>query len=306
MKARRAARAAVRAARVRAHRPVERLTRALNRLGPTYVKFGQTLATRPDIVGADVAADLARAAGQDGAVRPGAGAGAADRRRCGERAADLDRDSRRRSPPPRSRRCTRRCWSTRRRAHGRRGQDPAAGHQGSGSAPISRATMPARALAERLVPRAAAAAADRCRRDARPLGAARARPAARGGRDLGVGREHQGRRGLRHPRSQLGPHRRDGADHELDRGHSDPRHRGARCGGARPQGAGAQPAAELPAPRDPRRLLPCRHASGQSLRRSEDRRHHRGRFRHHGPDHPQGAAVPRRHPLWLHHAQLPA
>lgn len=38
---------------------VERLTRALNRLGPTYVKLGQTLATRPDIVGDDVAADLA-------------------------------------------------------------------------------------------------------------------------------------------------------------------------------------------------------------------------------------------------------
>lgn len=37
---------------------VERLTRALNRLGPTYVKFGQTLATRPDIVGADIAEDL--------------------------------------------------------------------------------------------------------------------------------------------------------------------------------------------------------------------------------------------------------
>ena len=37
---------------------VERLTRALNRLGPTYVKFGQTLATRPDIVGAEIAADL--------------------------------------------------------------------------------------------------------------------------------------------------------------------------------------------------------------------------------------------------------
>ena len=37
---------------------VERLTRALNRLGPTYVKFGQTLGTRPDIVGIDVAADL--------------------------------------------------------------------------------------------------------------------------------------------------------------------------------------------------------------------------------------------------------
>lgn len=37
---------------------VERLTRALNRLGPTYVKFGQTLGTRPDIVGVEVAADL--------------------------------------------------------------------------------------------------------------------------------------------------------------------------------------------------------------------------------------------------------
>ena len=38
---------------------VERLTRALNRLGPTYVKFGQTLATRPDVVGAEIANDLA-------------------------------------------------------------------------------------------------------------------------------------------------------------------------------------------------------------------------------------------------------
>lgn len=38
---------------------VERLNKALNRLGPTYVKFGQTLATRPDVVGARVANDLA-------------------------------------------------------------------------------------------------------------------------------------------------------------------------------------------------------------------------------------------------------
>jgi len=43
---------------VRRSGKVERLTRALNRLGPTYVKLGQALATRPDIVGADVAADL--------------------------------------------------------------------------------------------------------------------------------------------------------------------------------------------------------------------------------------------------------
>ena len=44
---------------VRRSGKVERLTRALNRLGPTYVKFGQTLATRPDIVGPEIAADLA-------------------------------------------------------------------------------------------------------------------------------------------------------------------------------------------------------------------------------------------------------
>ncbi len=37
---------------------IERLNAALNRLGPTYVKFGQTLATRPDIVGPEAAADL--------------------------------------------------------------------------------------------------------------------------------------------------------------------------------------------------------------------------------------------------------
>jgi len=37
----------------------ERLSRALHRLGPTYVKIGQTLATRPDIVGTQIAADLA-------------------------------------------------------------------------------------------------------------------------------------------------------------------------------------------------------------------------------------------------------
>ncbi|MGN6685182.1 MAG: 2-polyprenylphenol 6-hydroxylase [Devosia sp.] len=40
--------------------PQENLRAALNRLGPTYVKIGQTLATRPDIVGVDVAADLAQ------------------------------------------------------------------------------------------------------------------------------------------------------------------------------------------------------------------------------------------------------
>jgi ubiquinone biosynthesis protein len=37
---------------------VDRLNTALHKLGPSYVKFGQTLATRPDIVGAQAAEDL--------------------------------------------------------------------------------------------------------------------------------------------------------------------------------------------------------------------------------------------------------
>ena len=37
----------------------ERLPRALARLGPSYVKLGQFLATRPDVVGDDIALDLA-------------------------------------------------------------------------------------------------------------------------------------------------------------------------------------------------------------------------------------------------------
>lgn len=36
----------------------ERLTKALNRLGPSYIKLGQFLATRPDIVGLDIAQGL--------------------------------------------------------------------------------------------------------------------------------------------------------------------------------------------------------------------------------------------------------
>jgi ubiquinone biosynthesis protein len=56
------ARLALRAARM-IERPgagddVARLSAALTRLGPSYVKFGQFLATRPDIVGPEVAQDL--------------------------------------------------------------------------------------------------------------------------------------------------------------------------------------------------------------------------------------------------------
>ena len=47
---------------LRAKRPDAgvRLGRALERLGPAYIKLGQMLATRPDIVGPEVAANLAQ------------------------------------------------------------------------------------------------------------------------------------------------------------------------------------------------------------------------------------------------------
>jgi len=47
-------------ASVKQRGPEENLRKALDRLGPTYVKIGQALATRPDIVGTEVAANLSR------------------------------------------------------------------------------------------------------------------------------------------------------------------------------------------------------------------------------------------------------
>ena len=48
------------AIRDRADNPGERLARALERLGPSYVKFGQVLATRADVIGPRFAQGLAR------------------------------------------------------------------------------------------------------------------------------------------------------------------------------------------------------------------------------------------------------
>ncbi|PQA88079.1 2-polyprenylphenol 6-hydroxylase [Hyphococcus luteus] len=47
-------------AKGRDERPGERLAHAFEKLGPAYVKLGQFMATRPDIIGFDMAADLGR------------------------------------------------------------------------------------------------------------------------------------------------------------------------------------------------------------------------------------------------------
>jgi hypothetical protein len=63
--------------------------------------------------------------------------------------------------------------------------------------------------------------------------------------------------------------------------------------------------ADVPAPRHARRLLPRRHASGEFVHRRREP-HRRRRFRHHGAAWAEGAALPRRDPARLHNAQLPA
>ena len=63
------------------------ILRALTALGPAYIKFGQLLSTRPDVVGPELAAELDRAAGQAAALpdRGGAGDGRARARAAGRR-----------------------------------------------------------------------------------------------------------------------------------------------------------------------------------------------------------------------------
>ncbi|MCH8831288.1 MAG: 2-polyprenylphenol 6-hydroxylase, partial [Chloroflexi bacterium] len=41
-------------------RPGERLALALTKLGPSFIKFGQSLATRADLIGEQIATDLSR------------------------------------------------------------------------------------------------------------------------------------------------------------------------------------------------------------------------------------------------------
>ena len=90
-----------------------RLRLALEELGPIFVKFGQALSTRRDLLPDDIADELAQAAGQRAAV-PGRDRARDHRARLRRAARDATcAHSRRcRSPPPRSRRCTPRSCPT--------------------------------------------------------------------------------------------------------------------------------------------------------------------------------------------------
>lgn len=95
----------------------DRLATAVERLGPSYVKMGQFLATRPDVVGADFADDLASL--QDRmAFFPAAAAKANIEGSLGRTVSDLYRNSAIRSRLPPSPRFIRQWW-IRRRDHAR-------------------------------------------------------------------------------------------------------------------------------------------------------------------------------------------
>ena len=165
------------------------ILRALTALGPAYIKFGQLLSTRPDVVGAELAAPAHRAAGQAAAL-PDAEARAAIEHELGQPVdavfSDFERAGRRRLARPGAPR------------------DPArdrAGGGGQGAAPRHRARLPARR--RRLLPRRLAdrdagalrppAAAARGDRAFRGRGAGRARPAHGGRGGGGVRGQHRAR-----------------------------------------------------------------------------------------------------------------
>ena len=89
-----------------------RVAGALTSLGPSYIKLGQFLATRADLIGPELASDLRHL--QDKlppfSMKEARAAVRGRRSAAGWRTTSPSSD--RRSPPPPSPRCTRRWWST--------------------------------------------------------------------------------------------------------------------------------------------------------------------------------------------------
>ena len=200
-------------------------------LGPTYVKLGQFLATRPDVVGPALARDLeslqdhmppfpqgeAESAGRGG-VRQASSPIVFVSFGPPVAAASIAQVHRAEIETPR--RAARRCR-----------QGAAARHRGAlqGRSRGVRVRGPQRRSA---VGGGAAPAAGRGGRHARPLGRDRDGPAARGGGAVRDGGEHQGRSGFPRAGGGLGPHRPQRADDGMDRRHAAQRPRGAAGAGA--------------------------------------------------------------------------
>ena len=258
-----------------------RLSRALTRLGPAYLKLGQFLATRPDVVGVAMARDLeslqdrlppfsqsrSRSRGRGVAGTP-CGAGLCELRPAGRGSVD-------------------------RAGASRRGRDRTASANRSPSrccgptSPRASAATSAIFSSSRNKAEAHSAEARRLRlieiintmsrsvameMDLR-LEAAALSEMAENTRDDPD---------FRVPDRRLGSHHPQRADDGVDRRHRAERSCASRASACRSARSRPQGDPEFSAPRAARRLLPRRHASGQPVPR-RCRPAGRGRFRHHGP-----------------------
>ena len=271
-----------RIARIGARVPaVPRYADALQAIGPAAIKLGQTLATRPDIVGEAASDDLMRFAGcaAAGPVRDDPrGDDARVRARSG-RSVRLDRPGagRRRldraSPPcDHHRRAHRRGESASpRRRGGFRARDRHLSMGGGASRGDGRRTRPV-----------ASAARDR---DVQALDRARIGFTARGGVRIRTRRCDGGRARFHRAENRLATHQRQGADAGMDRRDQAVEPPGADRRRLRHAETGRYLGPCLPAPGDRRGVLSRRHASGKHVRaaRQQDRR---DRLRHHGADRP--------------------
>ena len=272
-----------------------RLAAALTRLGPTYVKLGQFMATRPDVVGVALARDLEIAAGQDAAVP--AGRGRTHRSRT---------PSASRSPmsivsfgPPVA-------AASIAQVHRAEVATPDGPQRGGGEGDCGRASSGASRPISTPSP-SSARKAESWSAEARPAAAGRGRRHACGARSPSRWtcgwRPPRFRRWRRTPRT-IPDFRVPTVDWDrtardvltLEWIDGTPLYDRARleAKGFDLKALGARGDPDLPAPCLARRLLPRRHASGQSVRRRR-RQARRGRFRHHGPARRRrnGASSPR-------------
>ena len=212
-----------------------RLAAALTKLGPTYVKLGQFLATRPDVVGVALARDLESL--QDKmAPFPQAEAEAVVAAALGKPLQEAFASF---GPPVAAASIAqvhRAEVVTRRRPQGRRRE---------GAAARRRAALPRRSRALHFAARHAESLSAEARRlrlietveTLAPLRRDRNGPAARSRGAVRDGGEHQGRSGFPRADDRLGPHRQGRADARMDRRHAAARPRHARGQGLRPQAA---------------------------------------------------------------------